>query len=433
MAFLCVLCGFLSFGTVTLCCAHGCRLKPLRKRSTLRVFFKLRRAHAVKKIIQADLLCAVNPLTGSIDLAVCLNSRHNCAGGHVHFARLFDDSLQGRPDVALAFGKQPKRVRVPVDAGPVCQPEILSDGRRGAPANEGTFDFFSLRVSADGAIPLVPSKAHHPARRARLAHAAIVVRVALHRKDRNGDGNCLCRSPLAPQQYTFCVNSLASSEVHRLLRTLPREPRSEETMLLSVQVDRVDISFSTRKDGARVSLRLDCLPAEGARALKVGQEYEFSAMAAQMKRAKQEKRKPSGRLEKLALEIGLKESLSLGVLLKPKDLLTPRDIELVCLSESAIGYLGFFPQYESNETHHLNLACLEAHLFVRDELIEMISGLLKSRNQTEKASTPIWARLAIGRESSLQDDGYSAVWKIEDSTKPSYLNVYDIDLGFALA
>lgn len=202
-------------------------------------------------------------------------------------------------------------------------------------------------------------------------------------------------------------------------------------MFLNVHVDRVDISFSTRNDRARVSLRLNCLPAEGARALKVGQEYEFSAMAAQMKRAKQEKRKPSRRLEELALERG--ESLSLGVLLKPKDMLTPRDTELVCLSESAIGYLGFFPQSESDETHYLNLATLEAHLFVQDELIERISGLLRQGTQREKGSTPIWARLAIGRESRLQDDGYSAVWKIEDSTKPSYLDVNDIDIGFALA
>ena len=159
MAVLCVLCGFLSFGTVTLCCAHGCRLKPLRKRSALCVLFKLRCAHAVKKIIQAHLLCAVNPLPRRVDLAVRLHSRHNCAGCHVHLARLFDDPLQGRPDVALASLEQSKRVRVPVDAGSVRQPEFLSNGCRRPPANEGTFDFLSLRMSADGAIPLVPSKA----------------------------------------------------------------------------------------------------------------------------------------------------------------------------------------------------------------------------------------------------------------------------------
>ncbi len=94
----------------------------------LRVILKLRRAHAVEKIVQAHLLCAVNPLSRRIDLAVCLDSRHNCAGGHVHFARLFDDPLQGCPDVLLPFREQSQRVRVPVDAGPVCQSKFLRNG-----------------------------------------------------------------------------------------------------------------------------------------------------------------------------------------------------------------------------------------------------------------------------------------------------------------
>jgi hypothetical protein len=182
MPFLCVLCGFLSIGTVALCCAYGSRLKPLRKCSALCVFFKLRRAHAVKKVVQADLLCAVNPLSSRIDLAVSLDSRDNCARRHIHFTSLFYDPLQGCPDVALAFGKQPKRVRVPVDAGPICKPVFLSNGRRGAPAYEGRFNLFPLRVRADRASPLVSSKVHRCIRRVRWTHAAIVVRLAFPRK-----------------------------------------------------------------------------------------------------------------------------------------------------------------------------------------------------------------------------------------------------------
>ena len=176
MAVLCVLCGLLSFGTVTLCCAHGYRLKPLRERSALCVFFKLRCAHAVKKIIQAKLLCAVNPLSRRIDLAYAWTAATTALSGHVHFARLFDDPLQCRPDVLLPFGEQSKRVRVPVNAGPICQPEFLRNGRWGTPADEGSFNFLPLLMAADRASPLVPAKVHRCIRSARLAHVAIVFR-----------------------------------------------------------------------------------------------------------------------------------------------------------------------------------------------------------------------------------------------------------------
>ena len=151
----------------------------------LRVILKLRRAHAVKKIIQANLLCAVNPLSRRIDLGVCLHGGNHGGSGHVHFARFFDDPLQGRPDVPLAFWEESKRVRVPVDAGPVCQPEFLRNGRRGTPADEGCFDLFPLLMAADRTTALVPAKAHRCVCFALLAHAAIVFRQALPRKARN--------------------------------------------------------------------------------------------------------------------------------------------------------------------------------------------------------------------------------------------------------
>jgi hypothetical protein len=61
------------------------------------------------------LLTSVNPLARGIDLAVCLDRCHNCAGGHVHFPSLFNDPLERGPDIALAFREQSNRMRVPVD------------------------------------------------------------------------------------------------------------------------------------------------------------------------------------------------------------------------------------------------------------------------------------------------------------------------------
>lgn len=72
----------------------------------LRVCLKLFRAHSFEKIVHVHLFAAVNPLSRRVDLAVSLDSGHNRTSGHVHFARPFDDSLQGSTDIPLAFGKQ---------------------------------------------------------------------------------------------------------------------------------------------------------------------------------------------------------------------------------------------------------------------------------------------------------------------------------------
>jgi hypothetical protein len=63
-----------------------------------------------------------------------LHGSDNSGGGHVHFASLFDDPLQRRPDISLTLWKESQRVSVTVDAGPICQPIILSDCSRGTPA-----------------------------------------------------------------------------------------------------------------------------------------------------------------------------------------------------------------------------------------------------------------------------------------------------------
>jgi hypothetical protein len=114
----------------------------------LRVVLKLFRADAVEKIVQAHLLCAINPLPRRVDLAIRLPCRDNRARGHVHFGCPLEDPLQRRADVAVALFKQSNRVRVPVDAGSVCQPVFFGDGCRGTPANERGFDFLSLAVGA---------------------------------------------------------------------------------------------------------------------------------------------------------------------------------------------------------------------------------------------------------------------------------------------
>jgi hypothetical protein len=71
--------------------------------SRLRICFQLLSAHAVKEIVHRNGFRAVNPLTGSIDLRIGLDSSDHGKSGDINFTSFFDDSFQGRPDVSLAL------------------------------------------------------------------------------------------------------------------------------------------------------------------------------------------------------------------------------------------------------------------------------------------------------------------------------------------
>ena len=129
------------FGSVP-CCAYS---------------LKLLNAHPVEEIVQAHLLCAINPLASRIDLRVSLDSRNNGGGGHVYFAGPLDDPLQCGADISLALCKQPEGVRMTVDAGAVCESIFPRNDSRATPRDEIRLNLFPLGMRADGAIPLVTS------------------------------------------------------------------------------------------------------------------------------------------------------------------------------------------------------------------------------------------------------------------------------------
>jgi hypothetical protein len=78
---------------------------------------------------------------------------NNRAGGHVYAVCPFDDPPKSRPNVPLALWEQPERVRVPVDAGPVRQPEFHCNRCRRAPANKCEFDLLPLNMGANRPLP----------------------------------------------------------------------------------------------------------------------------------------------------------------------------------------------------------------------------------------------------------------------------------------
>jgi len=88
-----------------------------------------------------------------------LDGSDHGVSGHIHFLRRYDDVLQSRSNVALPLGVQSQGVRVPVDACAVRKPKLFRNGRWGAPADEGGFNFFALFIAADRTIPLMPSEA----------------------------------------------------------------------------------------------------------------------------------------------------------------------------------------------------------------------------------------------------------------------------------
>jgi hypothetical protein len=67
------------------------------------VLLKFLGAHPVEYIVQVHLLRAVYPLARCIDLAVSLDRRNNGGRRYLNLSGLFDDPLQGCPDVPLAL------------------------------------------------------------------------------------------------------------------------------------------------------------------------------------------------------------------------------------------------------------------------------------------------------------------------------------------
>jgi hypothetical protein len=104
-----------------------------------------------------------------------LNGGNNSGSSHADFSGILYSPLQSRPHVALALLEQSKRVRVPVDAGPVRKPEFPCNGHRRVPADKGRIYLFALLVGSDRESSLVPSKVHRCVRPSLLAHALIVV------------------------------------------------------------------------------------------------------------------------------------------------------------------------------------------------------------------------------------------------------------------
>lgn len=98
------------------------------------------------------MLSAVNPLPRSVDLRIGLYSGHNRAGGHIHITSPLNNALQRGPDIPLSFPEQPKSVGVAVNAGAVCQPEILRNCGRALPGNESGFYLLPFRVRTNSAV-----------------------------------------------------------------------------------------------------------------------------------------------------------------------------------------------------------------------------------------------------------------------------------------
>ena len=106
--------------------------------------------------MQRDGFGTVHPFARGVDFTVGLDSRHHGRRGRLHVARFFDEFLERRPDIALAFLEQSGRGGVAVDVAPVCETILGRNCLRTMPENEGVFDVLALLVRTDQTLGRMP-------------------------------------------------------------------------------------------------------------------------------------------------------------------------------------------------------------------------------------------------------------------------------------
>src|SRR5215470_3880713 len=98
------------------------------------------------------MLTSVDPLTGSIDLRVRLNSGDNGRCRHVYLSGAFDDLLECRANISLSLGEEANSVRMSVHRGSIPKSVLLGDRHRAAPVHEITVNLLTLWMRANFAF-----------------------------------------------------------------------------------------------------------------------------------------------------------------------------------------------------------------------------------------------------------------------------------------
>ena len=116
--------------------------------------------------------------------------------------------------------------------------------------------------------------------------------------------------------------------------------------------------------------------------------------------------------------------------MKRRSSLFEERIAKIGLGDEKIGVLGFYPDYAARDFVPSRPASLEASVFVTDRLFETIISAVLAGRKAELIYLYIEEKEIM--EYGWEPDGSRLIWKIDDATKPSYVNVSQLEIRFAL-
>jgi hypothetical protein len=181
-------------------------------------------------------------------------------------------------------------------------------------------------------------------------------------------------------------------------------------MFLTFSIERATLSCTVSGECDSLELILECAAGDGSGVLEIGEKHIF---------ASKKDIRISSRRRKCGLRIYIKRKISLSA----------ERIAKIGLSDEKIGELGFYPEYEAKDVAPGRPASIEASVFVTDPIFENILAATRAGKRAEVGYLYIEKKgiLAFGWE----PDGSRIVWKIDDPTNPSFVDVSQLEIQFA--
>ena len=182
-------------------------------------------------------------------------------------------------------------------------------------------------------------------------------------------------------------------------------------MFLTTLAERATLSCTTAGEVGSSELIIDCAPTEESGVLEIGKTHTFA--------------------HENDIRVGSnRKRCGLKIYVKRRSSLSEKHVAKIGLGEDKIGELGFYPDHAAKDFVPGRPASLEANVFVADRLFETIVSAVLAGRKAELIYLYIEKKETL--EYGWEPDGSRLIWKIDDATKPSYVNVPQLEIRFAL-
>ena len=183
-------------------------------------------------------------------------------------------------------------------------------------------------------------------------------------------------------------------------------------MDLAVIAKRAILSYTVSGESSSSELILECRAAEQSGVFEIGENHVF---------ADESQIRPGNK----------RRSCAFRLYIRRRSCLTEKRIAKLGLSDEKIGELGFYPDYEQRDFVPARPASLEAFVFVGDQTFDGLTNTLQAGGKTESIFVYLKERKGI-LEFGWEPDGSRMVWKIDDATKPAYVDVTELQMRLSL-